>query len=330
MTMTMPEQAQYNGFTLNGYGGTIRFDVGNGRIVEITATYLTPDEARMLLTLNTRNRKVNRRDVERLKSDIRDGRWVFTGETIKIANGGDDAFVSDAQHRLIAISEGSIAVPVLIVRNIDPAATDIIDQNRTRAVKDILKMKYERDEIPNVSTLSAIAALTRECATGARPDGRQVLAEYCDSSFDELADWSTWAKSVSDSAPTVSSPGGKTKKSTMPASAVGTLAMHMVNAGGDRTLVRDFFDRIATGIISESDKSNVIQSIRKRQSHGTILHRVALADGSGSLGPLLAEFAAYITAYNRWVLNEPVTVIKGVKNVPRKFSDLPKVIGIGR
>jgi hypothetical protein len=315
----------------NFNGGTIRFDVGHGRVVEITATFLTPDGARRLLRLNTRNRNLHRRVVELIKSDIRAGRWVVTGETIKVAGSGADAFVGDAQHRLVAISEGDIAVPVIIVMNIDPAATDIIDQNRTRAVKDILKMKYERDQIPSASTFSAIAALTQECTTGARADGRQSLAEYCDSTFDELTNWATWAKSVSDSAPTVSSPGRKSNKSTMPASAVGALAMHMVNTGGDIQLVRDFFERIASGIISESDKSNVIQSIRKRQQHGTILHRVALADGSGgSLGPLLAEFAVYITAYNRWVRNEPVSIIRGTKGVPRKFDDLPKVIGLGR
>lgn len=310
---------------------TIHFDVGGGHIIEITATYLTPETATRILGLNTRNRKINRTTVERLKADIANGRWLVTGETIKIANNGPDAFVGDAQHRLTAISESDVAVPVIIVSNIDPAATDIIDQNRTRAVKDILKMKYGHDDVANASLVSAIATLYMECTNGTRPDSRMQIAKSCDSEFDKLAEWSTWAKSVSDAA-TIQIPtsDGKRNKSSMPPSAVGALAMHMVDAGGDIELVREFFDRIASGIVSETDKSNVIQAIRKRQSHGTILHRVALANGTGGIGPLLAEFAVYITAYNRWVLNERVELIKGYKNQPKKFADLPKVVGIGQ
>jgi hypothetical protein len=311
---------------------TIHFEVGGGRIIEITATYLTPETAKRMLGLNTRNRKINRTTVERLKSDIANGRWLVTGETIKIANNGPDAFVGDAQHRLVAISESDIAVPVIIVSNIDPAATDIIDQNRTRAVKDILKMKYGHDDVANASLISAITTLYMECTAGTRPENRMQIAQSCDSELNKLAEWATWAKSVADTA-TIQIPGGdgKRNKSPMPPSAVGALAMHMVDAGGDNELVREFFDRVASGIVSETDKSNVIQAIRKRQSHGTILHRVALAKGSGGgIGPLLAEFAVYITAYNRWVLNERVELIKSYKNQPKKFADLPKVVGIGQ
>lgn len=325
MPITVPTiQINGNGFKTN----TIQFNVGNGRMVEITATYLSPSEATELLKFNTRNRKLRRHVVEKIKSDIKNGQWRFTGETIKIASDELGEFIGDAQHRLVAISEGTVSVPVIIVRNVDAEATGEIDQVRNRGVGDILKMRYGR----TVSNDSSVAAIAKMVMVGYQvanyaSASRQDIAKFCDANADSLSDWASWAHATSVAAQRVAN--GRSLVSAMPASAVGALAIYMSDNGGDEELVRDFFNRIANGLVSESDSSNVIPALRKRQQHGNSLSRSVLG-GGGSLTSLFSEFAVYVNAYNRWVLNERVESIKGVKHPVTNFSELPKCVSLTR
>jgi hypothetical protein len=158
------------------------------------------------------------------------------------------------------------------------------------------------------------------------PSRRQV-AEYANENFGHLEAWCSWAKSVSDESPRVNV-GGRRFAAALSSAPLAALAIFMTDSGGDYELVTDFFRRIATGLISDSDHSNVIHAIRKRQVNGLPLSRIT--GGGSSTSYVLAEFATYITAYNRWVEGEEVSIIKGQKQAPKNFSELPAVSKLGR
>jgi len=307
--------------------GSIQFDVGNGRIVLITATWLSPKEAALLLEINTRNRKIKRADVDKLKFALENGLWEFTGKTVKIASDENGQWLADAQHTLTAISEGTRKVPVLIVENISAEATKLIDQERNRNVSDILKMSFNKT-VENENSVASIAKLVMAGSGLAEYSSRDrtAVAEFCNINSQILEEWARWAHLQSVMAQRVVH--NRSLVSSMPCSSLGALAIYMVENGGNAEMVRDFFERISSGVVSESDKSNVIAAIRKRQTNGYSLSRQVMGGGS-SLSSLFSEFAVYINAYNKWVRNERVEIIKSIKHPVKDFSELPKCISLG-
>lgn len=101
-----------------------------------------PEDAKVFLSFNTEhNRPVNRRHVEFLTSEMQNGRFLVTGDTIKIDR---DGRLIDGQHRLHAIIKSGITLRMLIVDNLDPVAFTVIDQGgRVRGVSDVLAINRE-------------------------------------------------------------------------------------------------------------------------------------------------------------------------------------------
>lgn len=327
MTAVLP-QTSTNGSSILDKD-SIHFQLPDGRLVRLTAKYLTPEEAQQMLSLNIRNRPISNKAVDQIANDIAEGAWEFNGDTIKVIGTPDGPVLADAQHRLRGIVKSGIAVPVIIVENLDPDVTDTIDQGRPRNVGDILRLTYGRQDLKYESTLTAIAALLLHGYDGSKLHSRKEVAAFANDHFDKLSGWACWAKTISTESQRVPLPGRNAVTASLGAAPLGTLAIHMTDNGADYESVTDFFQRIATGTVSENDHSNIIQAIRKRQSNGLTLSR-AIAGGSGSSYPLFMEFATYIIAYNRWVCGEQVSIIKGQKEFVREFSQLPQVSRLGR
>ena len=304
---------------------SMKYRVGLDRVVTITARMLTAAEAQELLAFNTKNRKLRQSDVDAIAADIVDGEWQFTGDTIKLARGIDGMFLADAQHRLAGIAKSGLAVPVIIVDNLDPAITETIDQGRPRAVGDILRMAYGHQSIPNEAIMSGIAALHLAMVRPARYS-RKDVAEHANNNFDLFSESASWAKSISSDSERVQVTARRFASAMSPAP-VGVLTIHMVQAGADIDSVREFFSRIASGLVADSDHTNVIAALRKRQKNGTPLSRV---DGGGSSAQnLLAEFSVYISAFNRWVSGERIEKIQSSKHQPKSLSELPSIAPAG-
>jgi hypothetical protein len=102
--------------------------------------HITPIRADQLLVLNKRNRPLNQRYVNQLANDMRAGRWEANGESIKL-NGSE---LLDGQHRLHAIKQSGVTVPVLVVSGIKKDAYTTIDTGRARTPSDALKMAGEK------------------------------------------------------------------------------------------------------------------------------------------------------------------------------------------
>lgn len=326
MTAILPQPA-LNGSLTRGTESSMRYQLMCGRVIVITAKRITPREASELLLLNTKNRRQSAETVSRIATAIASNEFMFTGDTIKIVRTEAGIFVlGDGQHRLEAIAKAGIPVDVLIVENIDPKAMSVIDQQRNRKVGDILRMVYEHQSLKNDTIIAGIGKIFMGGYENRFHATKAEIAKYVNTRIDEFQTWASWSRTISDETDKVQM-AGRGPSRAMTASPVGALAMFMVDDGADVELVTDFFYRIATGLVSDRDETNVIPAIRKRQKNGTPL----VSGGSGgSMTELMSEFSVYIQAYNRWVIGEKVQVIKGQKTAIRSFADLPKVSKFGR
>lgn len=97
------------------------------KIVSGSKILVTPEMATRFLQANQLNRPLAEGHAERIAKQIREGKWRFNGDTIKIADGGD---ILDGQHRLWAIIESDTAVETMVVTGIAREAFATIDTIR--------------------------------------------------------------------------------------------------------------------------------------------------------------------------------------------------------
>lgn len=108
--------------------------------------YIVTDKAIVdrLLDGNLRNRRLNPGHMKKLSVDIKNGRYVFTGQPI-IRDA--DGYLRDGQHRLVAIKEaGYPSIPLLLVtlkgdQSHIELAYDRMDINKTRTYSQRLEHK---------------------------------------------------------------------------------------------------------------------------------------------------------------------------------------------
>ena len=99
---------------------------------------ITPERALELLELNTLNRPLDQRHIERIATQIKTGKWQFNGDTIKISGDGN---IVDGQHRLWAIVEAKKPVETLVVHDVPREAFATIDTiSKPRGGADILAL----------------------------------------------------------------------------------------------------------------------------------------------------------------------------------------------
>lgn len=98
---------------------------------------LTPALAALLLSRNQKNRPISEVGLDRLKRDLLEGRWVFNGESIVVA---DDGGLNDGQHRCRAVVETGISIRMVIVFGPKRESRMTLDQGVTRTVGHYLTM----------------------------------------------------------------------------------------------------------------------------------------------------------------------------------------------
>lgn len=101
---------------------------------------VTPKKAEEWLGKQVQNRHLRNQQVYRHAETMRQGQWHLTGESIKFA---DDGTLMDGQHRLHALIEAGVDIPMLVVRGVDGHAINTLDTGLKRTLADVLKMKGE-------------------------------------------------------------------------------------------------------------------------------------------------------------------------------------------
>lgn len=105
--------------------------------MKIKLETVTPEIARELLKNNTRNRKVREAHVDFLASEMANGRWHPTSETIGISEEGQ---IVDGQHRLLAILQSGCTLELWVARDVPMSAQDYTDVGCSRTVADQLHL----------------------------------------------------------------------------------------------------------------------------------------------------------------------------------------------
>lgn len=118
--------------------------------MKITVEEITPPIARQMLELNRDNRSIRPDRVCAYSADMQAGRWLLTGEAIKITL---DRLI-DGQHRLLACVDADVSFQSVVVREVDPSAMDVLDSGLTRSMGDTLRFR-------SVAAANAVAACTR-------------------------------------------------------------------------------------------------------------------------------------------------------------------------
>ncbi len=106
-----------------------------GQLEFVQRVTVTQAQAAHWLERNTHNRTVSDDVVMRYARDMKEGRWVENGETIKLAT---DGTILDGQHRLYAVLEAAVPVKMLVVSNLPVAVQDTVDTGKARSFGDVL------------------------------------------------------------------------------------------------------------------------------------------------------------------------------------------------
>lgn len=123
---------------------------------------ITPEMAIEALGQNTANRKMMPRHTTFLANEIRCGRWILTGDSIKFASTGE---LIDGQHRLHAIIEAATPVESVVVTGLEPLAKEAIDGGHPRKVGENLHIFA----IPNGNAVAAVVPAIVNYLEGRNP-----------------------------------------------------------------------------------------------------------------------------------------------------------------
>lgn len=124
---------------------------------------MTPGKARKILERNDRNRGLRSDYVRQLAGAMERGEWVVNGEPIQIA---EDGALLNGQHRLSAVVEAGVSVPMLVVRGLPTSARKTMDVGARRTLSDVLALHGETD----TTNLGAVLGLLYRYRKGARLD----------------------------------------------------------------------------------------------------------------------------------------------------------------
>lgn len=151
-------------------------------------TMLTPGLARALLDCNPANRPVTPSRVRSYARDIKEGRWVYNGESIVVS---DDGLLNDGQHRCLAVIEADTPIDTAIVFGPSYDSRKTTDIGASKNAGSFLGM----DGVPYAATIAGIVRnlIAYEQTGGlnlaSRITNTEVLDRYAaqSPSFDESA-----------------------------------------------------------------------------------------------------------------------------------------------
>lgn len=130
--------------------------------ITTTLKLVTPQLAEEMLTQNTNNRHISKKQVERMVYAMKNDQWKANGETIKISSQGK---LIDGQHRLTAIIQANVACLMLVCDGISEEAIDTIDIGKRRTFGDWLNINGEENPTNLSAALHKLAAYEKYYAS---------------------------------------------------------------------------------------------------------------------------------------------------------------------
>lgn len=133
--------------------------------------------AAKLLGANTHNRHLRPTVVNRYARDMAGGLWMMNGETIKVADSG---VILDGQHRLAAIVQADVVIPMVVVTGLLEDSQETVDRGMPRNIADALKLRGASNATALAGAIAQAICLQSESPsdTTAWPSTREALAYY--------------------------------------------------------------------------------------------------------------------------------------------------------
>jgi len=135
---------------------------------------ITPEMAEQYLAANTHNRPLSDSSVTSFAEDMVSGRWLLNGDAIRFTL---DGTLLDGQHRLAAIVEAGISVPMLVIRNLPADVFETIDAGRRRSASDVLHVMGTKNSIETASA-GRVSLLFSTRGQLAGPVSRSAITSY--------------------------------------------------------------------------------------------------------------------------------------------------------
>lgn len=290
------------------------------------STWLTPNISRILLEHNPHNRDLKEQHAYDIAELLTEGRWEANGTSIVIT---DEDTLGDGQHRCtgVVISGVSMIVTMTygVANKVKTLAT--IDQPQIRTVRDICKLSRWENAPGNdvISASNLIINVTD--GVDIRASDRQAKSEFLLSHADEISPWVAWAKGLAKES-TTALPGRTRGTGTraVGATALSVLAWHLTNEGADADTVVEFYEAVVNPWSASTALSENRRGLLEALHRHTRMFPLNRIGGGNAPKVLLTQYAAHIVAYNRYVLDEKVQMIRAPKVEYKSLTDLPGVV----
>ena len=119
---------------------------------------ITPEVAKYMIGLNTKNRDLNDPNKGYLEHEMQNGNFKLNGESIIVSKTG---VILDGQHRLLACINTGKSFSTVLVLNIDDDNMFSIDTGSNRSPLDAMKIAYPDEKYINGKTSMIIKILGR-------------------------------------------------------------------------------------------------------------------------------------------------------------------------
>lgn len=114
---------------------------------------ITPAMAERLLDNNTNNRKLDTRRAARVAAQITAGKWIYTGDTIRLDTSG---VLLDGQHRLAGVVEAGQPIETDVMCGLPPEVFHVVDTGKPRTAADSLIMLGETSVLAMSATIRLV------------------------------------------------------------------------------------------------------------------------------------------------------------------------------
>lgn len=217
--------------------------------LNVQAVQLTPKMANNLLANNTHNRKVVQSKVNLWAEAMKRGEWRMNGEAIKIAA---DGTILDGQHRLYAVVQSGVTVPILIITGLPTRSQETMDTGKSRTLADVLTLRGEKNA---VSLAAVVAGLVRYERWG-------VQASFGSGNAWPVTNGQAiqWLEDHPDVRETINSIRGISKHANIPEKVAGILHYRFTHINKEDG--EDFFDKLDTG--AGMEQGHPILALRKQ------------------------------------------------------------------
>lgn len=250
---------------------------------KIEVLEVTPDLAHEWLGHNEGNRNVRSHQVNAYARDMREGRWQFNGDSIRIAA---DGTLLDGQHRLLAVIKAGIPIQAVVISGLPREAQDTMDAGAKRSASDQLRRR-------GVARAPIVAGVALKMIYWDKHKRRRSFSNITVTNA-EIIDYCDDQEFLA----TVDLAGAYIK--TVKAPPTVTAFCFCLFARIDPDAAIDFFDGLATG--ANLAPRNPILVLRDR-----------LVDIHGHVGVVLnpeRQIALFCRAWNTWRAGKPLGVLK--------------------